>query len=104
MYEACRTCCGGADCDLPLEENCGISTEYFPEFWGDASERGKWCRHLGGANIGFADGHAAWFNHQALANETPHWTVDVAHLGATGECVPIFVNEDGYIEGLDVYQ
>jgi prepilin-type N-terminal cleavage/methylation domain-containing protein/prepilin-type processing-associated H-X9-DG protein len=108
MYQACRVCCGGAGngCDDPPVDvtTCGITDEYFPDFWADASERRKWTRHLGGANIGFADGHAAWWNADALAAETPHWTVDVAHLGRTGECVPIFVNEDGKIEGLSVYQ
>jgi prepilin-type N-terminal cleavage/methylation domain-containing protein/prepilin-type processing-associated H-X9-DG protein len=28
-------------------------------------------RHLGGANLGFADGHAKWFNSEAILNNSP---------------------------------
>ena len=40
-------------------------------FWSDASYRSKFTRHMGGANYGFADGHASWMNAEqvmSLAN------------------------------------
>jgi prepilin-type N-terminal cleavage/methylation domain-containing protein/prepilin-type processing-associated H-X9-DG protein len=41
-------------------------------FWTDASFAEKWTRHLGGVNLGFADGHAQWFNSRDLVSKTPH--------------------------------
>jgi prepilin-type processing-associated H-X9-DG protein len=38
----------------------------------DSSFRSKYTRHLGGSNVGFADGHAAWFMADALVNDTPY--------------------------------
>jgi prepilin-type processing-associated H-X9-DG protein len=32
----------------------------------DASVRKQWARHLGGINIGFADGHAAWMDSERV--------------------------------------
>ncbi len=35
-------------------------------FWHDINARKQYAPHLGGANFGFADGHAKWWNGQAL--------------------------------------
>jgi prepilin-type N-terminal cleavage/methylation domain-containing protein/prepilin-type processing-associated H-X9-DG protein len=51
---------------------CGISQDNFQQFWTDASYRSKYTRHLGGINIGFADGHASWMNSEAYMNAAPH--------------------------------
>ena len=39
----------------------------------DPEWRRSKARHLGGVNLGFADGHATWFNSQALVAELPKW-------------------------------
>ncbi len=41
-------------------------------FADDASTRKKYARHLGGTNIGFLDGHAAWWNAEAVNANRPH--------------------------------
>jgi prepilin-type N-terminal cleavage/methylation domain-containing protein/prepilin-type processing-associated H-X9-DG protein len=43
-----------------------ITQDEINQFWGDPTWRATYARHLGGNNIGFADGHAKWFNSQAL--------------------------------------
>ncbi len=53
--------CGG-DGDFPNL----ITPDEIYQFWGDASQRAKYARHMGGDNIGFADGHAKWFAAEAL--------------------------------------
>ncbi len=36
-------------------------------FWREPELRKKYTRHLGGANIGYLDGHAAWMSGEAIA-------------------------------------
>ncbi len=38
-------------------------------FFSDPSFRSKYAPHLGGLNLGFADGHAAWWNAEAAVTE-----------------------------------
>ena len=38
---------------------------------GDVGYRNKYCRHLGGVNLGFADGHATWWTQQAAMTAAP---------------------------------
>ena len=42
--------------------------EYGPatKFWSDPSVRKNYTRHLGGSNLGFADGHAKWYAAEAM--------------------------------------
>jgi prepilin-type processing-associated H-X9-DG protein len=44
---------------------CGATD---PEQASDPTTRRSYSRHLGGVNLGFADGHAAWFAADALMN------------------------------------
>jgi len=37
-----------------------------PRLGSDANMRQKYARHLGGVNLGFADGHATWMNSEAV--------------------------------------
>jgi prepilin-type N-terminal cleavage/methylation domain-containing protein/prepilin-type processing-associated H-X9-DG protein len=55
-----RGCAG--DGDPPND----ITADQIRAFWGDATWRSKYARHLGGNNIGFADGHAKWFPAMAI--------------------------------------
>jgi prepilin-type N-terminal cleavage/methylation domain-containing protein/prepilin-type processing-associated H-X9-DG protein len=58
--------------DCPWSVQCGIDPAHFRQFWTDASFRKQYTRHLGGVNMGFADGHAAWYSADAFLNEVPH--------------------------------
>ena len=58
--------CGVQFCGACCEIGC-----YYPEFWSDPEIRKGYTRHLGGSNIGFADGHAKWFPAEAIINENP---------------------------------
>jgi prepilin-type N-terminal cleavage/methylation domain-containing protein/prepilin-type processing-associated H-X9-DG protein len=65
--EECGTTgiCEGGCCDAGCNH---------PTFWTDTEERKPFTRHMGGSNIGFADGHAKWFNAEAIMNECPTYT------------------------------
>ncbi len=67
---AVQGCADWANCTWT--QTCGISQDNFKQFWTDASYRSKYTRHLGGINIGFADGHASWMNSEAYMNDAPH--------------------------------
>ncbi len=60
----CNGCAGGCDDDCNFTED-----EYT-----DPSLRSSMSRHLGGVNIGFLDGHAAWFHSAKVLNMSPRWS------------------------------
>ena len=73
MYSLCRLGCGGADwVNCPDTQDCGLGEGLVDRWNTDPSFRAKYTRHMGGGNVGFADGHAAWFNADALAAITPY--------------------------------
>jgi prepilin-type N-terminal cleavage/methylation domain-containing protein/prepilin-type processing-associated H-X9-DG protein len=45
---------------------CGVDYHLINKFWTDASMRDQYTRHLGGSNLGFLDGHAAWWKADAI--------------------------------------
>jgi len=61
-----RACYSPEDCDGPLD--CSPT----PETITDPSVVRKWARHLGGVNIGFLDGHAAWWDSYRFLTKAPH--------------------------------
>ena len=72
-YDKCAVLCGGsiATCDIGAE-TCGFpDAAAVQRFVTDPSERKKWTRHLGGINVGFADGHAKWYNSEAFLAQVP---------------------------------
>jgi len=58
--------CGADWVNCPEVQGCGVNYTDIDDFWGDASWRSKFTRHLGGNNLGFADGHAAWWSAGAI--------------------------------------
>jgi len=44
----------------------------------DANWRRSKARHLGGVNLGFLDGHAKWWNSEAMLAELPQWASEAA--------------------------
>jgi prepilin-type N-terminal cleavage/methylation domain-containing protein/prepilin-type processing-associated H-X9-DG protein len=59
-------------------------------FYKDPTIRKPWARHLGGSNLGFADGHAAWMAADAILANTP----------GGGGGVPILTRDQAKIKGL----
>lgn len=78
-YTLCSIDCGVQD---PTEWYSYTEEEH-ADFWMDKNQWKPWTRHMGGSNVGFADGHAAWWNSQALLAELPHydWPTGVWHEG-----------------------
>ena len=72
--DICRSRWGGAvdhDCGADWvncsdTQSCGIDPSAINKFWTDGTYRSKYARHLGGSNIGFMDGHAAWWAADAI--------------------------------------
>ncbi|MCJ7822853.1 MAG: DUF1559 domain-containing protein [Armatimonadetes bacterium] len=76
----CMYACGGcndncneafdpASCPTPVQDDCMGSTAAKS----DSTISRKWTRHLGGSNLGFMDGHAAWWSAQQIFAEAPRW-------------------------------
>ena len=73
VWQVCQVQGGCADwVNCSWTQQCGIDEAHFKQFWSDPSYRTKYTRHLGGSNIGFADGHAAWWNAEAYIAAVPH--------------------------------
>jgi len=63
--EASPTC--GADwANCSETQECGLTHESQVKFWTDPAMRSRYTRHLGGSNMGFMDGHAAWMPAEAI--------------------------------------
>jgi len=70
-----------SDCAEDLEPGCEPLYAY-PAMLTDPDLRKPYARHLGGVNLGFLDGHAAWWNSQAIVAE-------VASLHREGDPMPL---------------
>jgi len=63
-------CCWDADwANCPWSVDCGPNRAMAQ----DPSWQNKHARHLGGTNIGFADGHATWMHSRELLSKAPRW-------------------------------
>jgi len=100
MYYICRFgpcgdepgCCSGDWENCPDTQWCALDWDERDRWASDASFRSKYTRHMGGANVGFVDGHAKWYPADALAALTPFCDED-------GN----FVTEGRHIRGLCPY-
>jgi len=78
--DACKTGCGPtvpvAQCcsadwvNCPESQACGVDWTIKKDFFGSEEAKG-YTRHLGGSNLGFADGHAQWMSAGAIIRESP---------------------------------
>jgi prepilin-type N-terminal cleavage/methylation domain-containing protein/prepilin-type processing-associated H-X9-DG protein len=79
--------CGGADWEnCPVTRNCGLDGDVYDLFWSDPGYRAKYTRHMGGSNLGFADGHASWFlaeRIRTLHGHTECCTPETNYTGST---------------------
>jgi prepilin-type N-terminal cleavage/methylation domain-containing protein/prepilin-type processing-associated H-X9-DG protein len=80
-YSPLDSCAMNGDC--PGTEWCGLSDDQVA-LWADASFRSKYTRHLGGSNVGFADGHAAWWHADAFLAQAPYCECCSDESGGTG--------------------
>jgi prepilin-type processing-associated H-X9-DG protein len=80
--DACRTGCGpfepSAGCcsadwtNCSWSQSCGIDWALKEAFYTGIPEEAKtFTRHLGGSNLGFADGHAKWWPAGSILSESP---------------------------------
>ncbi len=52
--------------------DCGVPYGGMSKWLSDASWRNKHTRHMGGSNLGFMDGHAAWFPADQAMSKVPY--------------------------------
>ncbi len=72
QYDVPSLSCGFADwSNCPWTQQCGLSGDA-PALWSDPNYRAKFPRHLGGANVGFADGHASWWPAELFMASAPY--------------------------------
>jgi prepilin-type N-terminal cleavage/methylation domain-containing protein/prepilin-type processing-associated H-X9-DG protein len=65
---------GGCNGCTDYVDICTIDPTQISKFWSDGTWRNKFTRHMGGNNLGFADGHARWWPADAMmaaANADP---------------------------------
>jgi len=83
----CASCDWGPGADwvnCPWSQDCGAGDTRFGT---DVAYRKTWARHLGGVNLGFMDGHAAWMASEAVMTAGPderYWvneTRDPSQMG-----------------------
>jgi len=79
----CYGACGPDLAECPWADKCTIDKTQFYRFWTDTEFRKQYTRHLGGSNIGFADGHAAWMPAEAIINNSAPVSQDPSLLGLT---------------------
>jgi prepilin-type N-terminal cleavage/methylation domain-containing protein/prepilin-type processing-associated H-X9-DG protein len=81
MPDACRTGCGpnpaSAGCcsadwtNCSDSQSCGVDWSQKATLFSDPGLQRPWTRHLGGSNIGFADGHASWMASGQIVSNSP---------------------------------
>jgi prepilin-type processing-associated H-X9-DG protein len=99
LYERCAVACGGANwSDCSWTQECGLDPDYYDTWWTDPGARKRDTRHMGGSNVGFADGHAAWWDSEAFNHEHAYCGSPIM-TGLTDVCCGT-ANPDGRLEGL----
>ena len=89
-YEPIAGCCSADWVNCPDSQDCGIDWQLKEAFYtGIPEEAKKFTRHLGGSNLGFADGHAKWMSAGAIISESPTiFDTNAGHLRGAGCWVP----------------
>jgi prepilin-type N-terminal cleavage/methylation domain-containing protein/prepilin-type processing-associated H-X9-DG protein len=97
MPDACRTGCGPSDpaagccsadwANCSDSRSCGIDWTQKKKLFTDSQLQKPWTRHLGGSNLGFADGHAKWWAAGGILADSPTiYDTSAGHLRGIG-CV-----------------
>ena len=84
QLNACGFCSGSVGCcnsdwvNCESSQDCGLDWTLYEKFFTTASYRKEFTRHMGGSNLGFADGHAKFFLGEAIINSSgsplTNWT------------------------------
>ncbi len=72
LYQVCHLACGADWNECPEVSGCSYPEEDVARFVGDTIYRARFTRHLGGSNLGFADGHAQWISAEAVLAQAPY--------------------------------
>jgi prepilin-type N-terminal cleavage/methylation domain-containing protein/prepilin-type processing-associated H-X9-DG protein len=82
--------CGNCDSGYAIDtRGCTVAKSAIDKFWNDGTWRSTWTRHLGGNNIGFADGHAQWMPADAMVAAAGNWKNPHPSLeGVDCQCLP----------------
>ena len=64
-------CCSADWVNCPETEACGLDWTMLQLFWTSPQYRKQYARHMGGSNLGFADGHAKFYLADAILNGSP---------------------------------
>jgi prepilin-type N-terminal cleavage/methylation domain-containing protein/prepilin-type processing-associated H-X9-DG protein len=84
-------CGGGGDWDnCSWSRDCSVGhDDYAKAFATEPDYRRKFARHLGGSNVGFADGHAKWYSSESIVAQGPRynrggWCGPIVYRGLEG--------------------
>jgi prepilin-type N-terminal cleavage/methylation domain-containing protein/prepilin-type processing-associated H-X9-DG protein len=85
--------CGWVDWEIAGSDDCCGSDEYLMYAPSDGAYLADWgklrpyARHLGGVNLGFLDGHAAYWKSEAILAKTVNWELPpMGCWGPTARC------------------
>ena len=77
-------CCGAAD-GADTSAAVALAWKVNGSWWSDSTIRKPYTRHMGGSNLGFADGHAKWMTAEGILAESPSSAdPDKGHLRGAG--------------------
>jgi prepilin-type N-terminal cleavage/methylation domain-containing protein/prepilin-type processing-associated H-X9-DG protein len=103
LYQICHLACGADWSACPSVSACSYPQSDYTRFVNDTTYRARFTRHMGGSNLGFADGHAQWMLADEVLANSPYIDRDgVAHytddLGR-----PLFGGLDASGLGIDAW-
>jgi prepilin-type N-terminal cleavage/methylation domain-containing protein/prepilin-type processing-associated H-X9-DG protein len=79
-------CCYADWVNCEFSQECGVDWAMLEHFWKTPSYRKNYTRHMGGSNLGFADGHAKFFLADAIFNQAPPLGTDFEGIES---CTPM---------------
>jgi prepilin-type processing-associated H-X9-DG protein len=82
-------CCHADWVNCEWTQDCGLDWSLYLHFFSDPAYRKTFARHMGGSNVGFADGHAKFFLAEALLNQAGGPPNDFAPGDFEGICACI---------------
>jgi len=90
LYQICHLSCGADWTMCPSVSACSYPQSEISRFVTDSTFRAQFTRHLGGSNLGFADGHAEWMSAGEVLAHSPYTdSAGIAHY-TDGSGQPLF--------------
>jgi prepilin-type N-terminal cleavage/methylation domain-containing protein/prepilin-type processing-associated H-X9-DG protein len=81
-------CCYADWVNCEWSQDCGVDWAMLEHFWKTPSYRKTFTRHMGGSNLGFADGHAKFFLADAIFNQSPPLGTDFEGIETCNPMTP----------------